>query len=101
MLHKWLTPNSRSGLEGDGEAKDKAPQEVPENYRGLSFSIWLDIFLEYALCLVRFGKQQEAYEICEAAKDAIVFYHNKEDMFLIHLTWCGKVDQSLCSRCPN
>lgn len=68
---------------------------MPENYRGLSFSIWLDIFLEYALCLVRRGKQLQAYEICEAAKDAIVFYHNKEDMFLIHLTWCGKQDLSV------
>jgi len=63
--------------------------EIPENYRGISFSAWLDIFLEYALCLVRYDRHQEAYEICEAAKDAIVFYHSREDMFLIHVCWCG------------
>lgn len=85
--------------------------EIPENYRGIPFSAWLDIFLDYALCLVRYGKHQEAYEICEAAKDAVVFYHSREDMFLIHVCWCGMqlspgspnspadFSQSLCGSC--
>jgi general transcription factor 3C polypeptide 3 (transcription factor C subunit 4) len=85
--------------------------EIPENYRGIPFSVWLDIFLDYALCLVRYGKHQEAYEICEAAKDAVVFYHSREDMFLIHVCWCGMQlspsspntpangNQSLCGSC--
>lgn len=34
---------------------------------------------------------QESYEMCEAAKDAIVFYHSREDMFLIHVAWSSKL----------
>jgi general transcription factor 3C polypeptide 3 (transcription factor C subunit 4) len=70
--------------------------EIPADYRGIPFSAWLDIFLEYALCLARIGKMQESYEICEAAKDAIVFYHSREDMFLINVAWCGKPSFYLC-----
>jgi general transcription factor 3C polypeptide 3 (transcription factor C subunit 4) len=63
--------------------------QIPEDYRGIPFSEWLDIFLEYALCLARTGNAREAYDLCEAAKDAIVFYHSREDLFLIHVCWCG------------
>jgi len=80
--------NDTQGL--GAEVEKSAKPEVPENYRGISFSAWLDIFLDYALCLIREGKQQEAYDICEAAKDATVFYHSKEFMFLIHICWCGR-----------
>jgi general transcription factor 3C polypeptide 3 (transcription factor C subunit 4) len=71
--------------------------EIPADYRGISFSTWLDIFLDYAMCLARIGKAKESYEICEAAKDAIVFYHSREDMFLIHVAWCSKSVPSLAS----
>jgi general transcription factor 3C polypeptide 3 (transcription factor C subunit 4) len=64
--------------------------EIPDDFRGIPFSTWLDIFLEYALCLARKGETDEAYSLCEAAKDAIVFYHSREDMFLIHVCWCGR-----------
>jgi general transcription factor 3C polypeptide 3 (transcription factor C subunit 4) len=77
------------GLGAEVDDRNKLAIEIPENYRGISFASWLDIFLEYAFCLVRSGRHREAYEICEAAKDAIVFYHSREDMFLIHICWCG------------
>jgi len=71
--------------------KTDAPSiETPADYRGIPFNAWLDIFLEYALCLARSGRSQESYDLCEAAKDAIVFYHSREDMFLIHVCWCSK-----------
>jgi general transcription factor 3C polypeptide 3 (transcription factor C subunit 4) len=63
---------------------------IPADYRHISFSAWLDIFVEYALCLARSGRIQESYEICEAAKDAVVFCQSREDLFLIHVTWCSK-----------
>lgn len=72
------------------EGKSNAAVDIPENYRGISFASWLDIFLEYALCLVKAGRHLESYEICEAAKDAIVFYHSRDDMFLIHICWCSR-----------
>lgn len=53
-------------------------------------SEWLDIFLEYALCLARNGQSKEAYEICEAAKDSVVWCHIEDDRFLIHMSWCSE-----------
>jgi hypothetical protein len=48
---------------------------------------------------------RESYEICEAAMDAIVFYHSREDMFLIHVAWCSKsglpLDGSELIRCVS
>lgn len=63
---------------------------IPADYRGLQFGVWLDIFLEYSLCLAKAGRIKESYEICEAAKDSIVFFQSREDMFLIHVCWCSK-----------
>lgn len=59
-------------------------------YRGVPFSDWLVLFLEYALGLAHRGKFTESYKVCESARDAVVFSNSKEDMFLIHVTWAGK-----------
>ncbi|RDL40531.1 uncharacterized protein BP5553_00510 [Venustampulla echinocandica] len=64
------------------------PKVVPTEYRGISFQSWLDILMEYAICNARNGNTRESYEVCNAAKDAIIYYHSPEDMFLIHLCWC-------------
>lgn len=78
------------GLGAESQEAGPSEVEIPKDYRGISFSTWLDIFLEYALCLARNGNAHESYELCEAAKDAIVFYHSREDMFLINVAWCSK-----------
>ncbi|KAI1423812.1 hypothetical protein F5Y12DRAFT_785755 [Xylaria sp. FL1777] len=59
------------------------------SYRGVSFSEWLDLFLEYAIGLAHHERFQESYQVCESARDAEVFSKNKEDMFLIHVTWAA------------
>ncbi|KAI1200461.1 hypothetical protein F5X97DRAFT_332030 [Nemania serpens] len=59
------------------------------SYRGVSFSEWLDLFLEYAVGLAHNERFQESYHVCESARDAEVFAKNKEDMFLIHVTWAA------------
>ncbi|TGJ82648.1 hypothetical protein E0Z10_g6107 [Xylaria hypoxylon] len=59
------------------------------SYRGVSFSEWLDLFLEYAIGLAHYERFQESYHVCESARDAEVFAKNKEDMFLIHVTWAA------------
>ena len=74
------------------EKTQTAQSDIPADYRGISFSAWLDIFLEFAMGLAREGRMREAYEMCEATKDAIVFYHSREDMFLIHVAWCSMFD---------
>ncbi|CAD6499504.1 BgTH12-03616 [Blumeria graminis f. sp. triticale] len=76
------------GLGADSQDAPPTNVDIPQDYRGISFNTWLDIFLEYALCLARNGSAHESYELCEAAKDAIVFYHSREDMFLINMGWC-------------
>ncbi|EPS38679.1 hypothetical protein H072_7551 [Dactylellina haptotyla CBS 200.50] len=64
------------------EAKDD-DQPLPDitQYRGLGFDIWLNIILNYAILLTihEEGGEMEAYEVCKAAKDANVFYHDKKD----------------------
>ncbi|EDO04502.1 hypothetical protein SS1G_06985 [Sclerotinia sclerotiorum 1980 UF-70] len=90
-------------LGADAEDKTSATSaSIPADYRGISFSSWLDIFLEYAICLAKDGNDRESYEICESARDAIVFYHKREDMFLIHVCWgtCALLcnDEEMCIR---
>jgi general transcription factor 3C polypeptide 3 (transcription factor C subunit 4) len=80
-------------LDSENNTRKKMPSlsgDVPTEYRGIPFSTWLDIFLEYALCLARNGRMRESYDLCEAAKACSVFYHSREDIFLIHVTWCSK-----------
>lgn len=70
------------------------PKTLPKDYRGISFTVWLDIFLEYALLLATYGNMRESYEVCEATKDAVVFYHNRESLFLTHVCYCCKLSDS-------
>ncbi|KAI0165809.1 hypothetical protein GGR57DRAFT_448833 [Xylariaceae sp. FL1272] len=59
------------------------------SYRGVPFGEWLELFLEYAISLAHLDRFQEAYKICESARDAEVFAKSKEDMFLVHTTWAA------------
>lgn len=59
-------------------------------YRGVTFGEWLDLFLEYATGLAHAGKFQQAYSVCESARDAIMFANSKDDLFVIHVAWAGE-----------
>ncbi|KAJ3551363.1 hypothetical protein NPX13_g11380 [Xylaria arbuscula] len=59
------------------------------SYRGVSFREWLELFLEYAIGLAHNERFQESYQVCESARDAEVFAKNRDDMFLIHVTWAA------------
>ncbi|KAK5664280.1 hypothetical protein OQA88_498 [Cercophora sp. LCS_1] len=61
---------------------------LPKDHRGIPFHKWLDIFLEYAFTLVRQGKQREAYGICHAARDSII-WSEVDNTFLIHVAWAS------------
>lgn len=76
-------------LGGDVSDRNAETANIPTDYRGIRFGAWLDIFLEYALCLARNGKVRDSYVVCEAASDSIIFCHSREDMFTIHVTWLG------------
>ena len=87
---------------GPGESGPARPtgEMYAVGYRGVPFSEWLDLFLEYAMGLAHTGKAQEAYKVCESARDAVVFSNSKEDMFLIHVAWAGKFCAPLCTSVP-
>ncbi|KAI0857991.1 hypothetical protein F4860DRAFT_505724 [Xylaria cubensis] len=73
----------------EANAERQLGERTAVSYRGVSFSEWLDLFLEYALSLAHLERFQESYQVCESARDAEVFAKNREDMFLIHVTWAA------------
>jgi hypothetical protein len=73
-----------------GDEKGDA-MPIPDEFRGIKFHAWLDIFLEYALTLARESKIQAAYEIILSASSANVFYHSPPCDFLIHVCWFSKL----------
>ncbi|KAL2878668.1 transcription factor TFIIIC subunit tfc4 [Colletotrichum sp. CLE4] len=71
-----------------------------DGYRGIPFGEWLELFLDYAISLALDNRAEEAYQVCEAARDSIVFVNSKDYMFLIHVAWAGTPDLlQCCSRC--
>lgn len=77
---------------------DLAPREEAEataepvllqhEHRGIPFDQWLDLFLEYAVSLARRQQAQEAYIVCQSARDSIV-YKSQNNTFLIHVAWAA------------
>jgi general transcription factor 3C polypeptide 3 (transcription factor C subunit 4) len=63
---------------------------IPDEFRGIKFHSWLDVFLEYALILAKSSNVQDAYDIISIASGANVFYHSPECMFLIHVCWFSR-----------
>lgn len=55
---------------------------------GISIEDWLDLFLDYAIGMAIAHRREEAYRICQAAKDSIVF-HTAEHKFSIYVAWSG------------
>ncbi|KAK0646475.1 hypothetical protein B0T16DRAFT_330624 [Cercophora newfieldiana] len=75
--------------EGQEGAVSKVPTKIlPPDHRGISFDKWLEIFLEYAFTLVRAGKRREAYVVCHAARDSII-WSGIDNTFLIHIAWAS------------
>ncbi|POR38447.1 Transcription factor tau subunit sfc4 [Tolypocladium paradoxum] len=55
-------------------------------HQGISFEDWLDLFLDYAIGLAIAHRRNEAYQICQAAKDSTVFQSSEHD-FVIYVAW--------------
>ncbi|CAN8096486.1 unnamed protein product [Discula destructiva] len=95
-----------AGPQGQGELtamaerlqKNLAPREDDEgtaepvlrqhDHRGIPFDQWLDLFLEYAISLARKQRAEEAYIVCQSARDSIV-YKSTDNNFLIHVAWAA------------
>ncbi|EWC46801.1 hypothetical protein DRE_04046 [Drechslerella stenobrocha 248] len=80
LMKRRLESNLEYQLELESKEDDQ-PQPDITQYRGLGFDVWLNIILNYAVLLTTHedGGEAEAYEVCKAAKDANVFYHDKKD----------------------
>ncbi len=59
------------------------------SHEGIAFDDWLDLFLDYAIGLAIAHRRDEAYQICQAAKDSTVF-QSSEHEFAIYVAWSGK-----------
>lgn len=74
------------------EQPDPQPTSLDlTTHQGITFDDWLDLFLEYAIGLAIANRREEAYQVCAAAKDSIVFQSTKHD-FIIHIAWSGRTD---------
>ncbi|KAJ0162345.1 Transcription factor tau subunit sfc4 [Colletotrichum tanaceti] len=71
-----------------------------DGYRGIPFGEWLELFLDYAISLALANRAEEAYQVCEAARDSIVFVNSKDYMFMIHVAWAACAiylsDEEMC-----
>ena len=75
-------------VEGQEQAPKVPTKILPPDHRGISFDKWLEIFLEYAFTLVRAGQRREAYVVCHAARDSII-WSGIDNTFLIHIAWAS------------
>ncbi|KAH8700588.1 hypothetical protein BGW36DRAFT_132126 [Talaromyces proteolyticus] len=66
---------------------EQVQDTIPNDYFGISFDEWLDIFLEYAFMISGQGDGDEVYNTLAAAADASVWYHSKEKTRQIHVCW--------------
>ncbi|KAI0881909.1 TPR-like protein [Annulohypoxylon maeteangense] len=76
-------------LNPENSEGENQTERVAVSYRGVPFNEWLDLFLEYAMGLAQTGRYQDAYKVCESARDTTIFSKSKEDMFLIHVAWAA------------
>lgn len=63
---------------------------VPTEYHDISFSDWLDVFLEYALVLANTPEddaRQRCYTVINAALDCAVWYQDAQATFQIYVTY--------------
>jgi len=70
------------------EAPIQPPVTLPQAHRGIPLDKWLDIFLDYAFCLVKAGKHREAYVVCHAARDSTI-WTAMDTTYIIHLAWAS------------
>ncbi|KAK4174769.1 hypothetical protein QBC36DRAFT_302534 [Triangularia setosa] len=86
-LRQNLAP--ADGADPTAAAPVSKPQyKIPQEHRGIPFSSWLNIFLNYAFALVRAGQHREAYAVCHAARDSVV-WTSIDNTFLIHVAWAS------------
>ncbi|KAJ5921729.1 Tetratricopeptide-like helical [Penicillium verhagenii] len=72
---------------GDDRADEPLSDAIPDEYYGIPFDEWLDLFLQYALTLTSQGEHEEAYSALDSASVASIWFHSKPKSRLIHVCW--------------
>lgn len=75
---------------------DDCQNQIPDEFLGIPFHAWLDIFLEYAMALSHSGDTKKAYEVISSASEANVFYHCPESLLIIYVCWFSKSLDTTC-----
>ncbi|ROT38863.1 TPR-like protein [Sodiomyces alkalinus F11] len=98
-LHELAERLSKNVATGTEARRDNPPPN-DDGHRGIPFGDWLELFLDYAISLALCGRGEEAHQVCEAARDSIVFTDSKDYMFLIHVAWAACAvylgDEEMC-----
>ncbi|KAF3353985.1 hypothetical protein VdG1_00242 [Verticillium dahliae VDG1] len=88
-LHELAERLSRNVAPSQGDDGRVHVPSDDDGHRGIPFGEWLELFLDFAISLALEGHGHEAYQVCEAARDSIVFVNSKDFMFLIHVAWAA------------
>lgn len=72
-----------------GQLEQSQDMATMNGHQGISFDEWLDLFLDLAVGLATMHRREEAYKVCEAARDSTVF-GSLEHNFAIYITWSGQ-----------
>ncbi|KAG7133577.1 Transcription factor tau subunit sfc4 like protein [Verticillium longisporum] len=99
-LHELAERLSRNVAPSQGDDGRVHVPSDDDGHRGIPFGEWLELFLDFAISLALEGHGHEAYQVCEAARDSIVFVNSKDFMFLIHVAWAACAiylgDEEMC-----
>lgn len=78
----------------DNHYRGRETRNLPESGPGISIDQWLDIFLDYAIGLAIHHRRDEAYMVCQTARDSAAF-QSPEHNFSIHVAWSGKTSEAV------
>ncbi|KAL9085982.1 MAG: hypothetical protein Q9165_007344 [Trypethelium subeluteriae] len=75
---------------------------LPDDYCGISWDAWLELFCQYALQLAKLQDVEACYSALTATIDSTVFQKNDEYMRIVHVCWlaCGLIledEQTVCN----
>lgn len=62
---------------------------TPDDFRGISFDDWVDIFCRYAVSLAKRGQARECWPILHSMQEANIFFEGRRLQHL-HVCWLSK-----------
>ncbi|KAI9094911.1 hypothetical protein DFS34DRAFT_627662 [Phlyctochytrium arcticum] len=80
----------RTGQEGEGFSTESSshldtPAPKSDDFQGLTFHEWYEVFIKYAYSAVIDGKEQDAQAALKSAFEANVFFHDEQKKIALRL----------------